>query len=64
MAIGMKNALELIPDVGHLFDFAINESCEHWNECHYYESFLKQRKAVFGVEYARKYVAMHRPSLG
>lgn len=33
MRVGLKNAVELIPTVVNYFDFAINESCNEYNEC-------------------------------
>eukprot|EP00122_Pirum_gemmata_P009618 Pgem_evm1s8878 len=51
MAIGLKNAYELILDTFDLYDFGVNEECIERDECNYYEPFFKQQKAVFGVEY-------------
>jgi len=33
------------------FDWALNESCFQWNECHLLKPFIDNNKAVFGVEY-------------
>jgi len=52
LAIGLKNALFMIEEVGGDFDFAINESCVNrdYNECALYKDFVKD-KAVFGITY-------------
>jgi len=55
LAIGLKNALFMIDEVGADFDFAINESCANrdYNECALYKDFVKE-KAVFGITYQYK----------
>ncbi len=51
MAVALKNdgrqARQLLPD----FDFAIVEQCFQYEECGYYEPFVKAGKAVFEAEY-------------
>lgn len=54
LAIALKNAVELIPQLVNHFDFALNESCYRYNECGGYSAFTAQGKAVFIAEY-RKY---------
>ncbi|MCJ8169023.1 endo alpha-1,4 polygalactosaminidase [Atopomonas sediminilitoris] len=54
LAIALKNAVELVPDLVNHFDFALNESCYRYNECNAYNAFTAQGKAVFVAEY-RKY---------
>lgn len=51
MAVGMKNAQELIPKVASKMQFAINEECQAWNECKLYNQFTSKGKLVVGVEY-------------
>lgn len=51
LAIGLKNDLEQIPDLVDDFDFAVNEECYQWNECHRLAPFVRAGKAVFGAEY-------------
>lgn len=56
MAVGMKNAVELIPKLGHLMQFAINEECQEYGnpkgaECKLYSQFTSKNKVVVGVEY-------------
>ncbi|KAF1951680.1 hypothetical protein CC80DRAFT_391907, partial [Byssothecium circinans] len=51
LAIGLKNALELIPDVLDVVQFAVNEQCHEFNECALYKPFTAADKAVFNIEY-------------
>lgn len=51
LSIGLKNDLEQIPDLLPYFDFTINESCFEYDECHSLLPFIKNNKAVFGIEY-------------
>lgn len=52
LAIGLKNAVDLIPDVVNSVDFAVNEQChEYSGECAKYKPFTDQNKAVFNIEY-------------
>ncbi|KNC75909.1 hypothetical protein SARC_11574 [Sphaeroforma arctica JP610] len=55
MIIGLKNTLDLIPELVDHVDFAINESCQKYakyDECALYEPFVEQNKAVFAVEWS------------
>ncbi|PIR55006.1 endo alpha-1,4 polygalactosaminidase [Candidatus Peregrinibacteria bacterium CG10_big_fil_rev_8_21_14_0_10_36_19] len=51
LSIALKNNLDQIPDLVNYFDFAINEQCFEYNECDKLTPFIKQNKAVLGVEY-------------
>jgi hypothetical protein len=51
LAIGLKNAVELIGDASPLIDFAVNEECLAYHECAAYVPLLRAGKAVFHVEY-------------
>eukprot|EP00123_Amoebidium_parasiticum_P018256 comp24150_c1_seq3/m.43960 comp24150_c1_seq3/g.43960 ORF comp24150_c1_seq3/g.43960 comp24150_c1_seq3/m.43960 type:complete len:1043 (-) comp24150_c1_seq3:191-3319(-) len=51
MAVGLKNDLKQIKDLVDWFDFAINEDCFKYEECHYLRWFYAQNKAVFGASY-------------
>ncbi|KAF2109266.1 glycoside hydrolase superfamily, partial [Lophiotrema nucula] len=51
LAIGLKNAEDLIPDVVDVMAFAINEQCHEYSECDLYKPFTEQNKAVFNIEY-------------
>lgn len=51
LAIALKNAVELVPELVNDFDFVINESCYAYKECDIYRLFRQQGKAVFIAEY-------------
>lgn len=51
MAIGLKNDLDQIPALLADYDFAVNEECAQFNECHRLTPFIQAGKAVFHVEY-------------
>ncbi|KAF2643287.1 hypothetical protein P280DRAFT_467339 [Massarina eburnea CBS 473.64] len=51
LAIGLKNALDLIPDVLDVVQFAVNEQCHEYSECIQYKPFTTANKAVFNIEY-------------
>jgi hypothetical protein len=51
LAIGLKNDLDQVRDLVGDFDFAVNEECYQWNECHLLSPFVDAGKAVFGAEY-------------
>jgi hypothetical protein len=51
LGIGLKNDLEQIPMLVSYFDWAINEGCFTYNECHLLQPFVDAGKAVFVVEY-------------
>jgi len=52
LSIGLKNNLKQIKDLADVFDFAVNERCFEYQECHLLLPFVEKKKAVFGVEYA------------
>eukprot|EP00121_Abeoforma_whisleri_P000114 Awhi_evm1s102 len=54
MIIGLKNSLGLVKDLVDYYDFAVNESCQRWNECQYLQPFEAVDKAIFGTEYSGK----------
>ncbi|OAN10845.1 endo alpha-1,4 polygalactosaminidase [Photobacterium jeanii] len=56
LSIGLKNDLEQVLELVDYFDFAINESCTDYNECHLLKPFIDAGKAVFNAEYQQKYV--------
>ncbi len=49
--MGLKNAIEIIPDVIGSVQFAVNEQCHQYNECAAYKPFKAANKAVFNIEY-------------
>jgi endo-alpha-1,4-polygalactosaminidase (GH114 family) len=51
LSIGMKNSLDHVEALVDLFDWALNEECMQWNECHRLNAFIQAGKAVFHVEY-------------
>ncbi|KAJ4286657.1 hypothetical protein N0V90_012909 [Kalmusia sp. IMI 367209] len=51
LAIGLKNALDLIPDVVDVIQFAVNEQCHEYDECDRYKPLTDANKAVFNIEY-------------
>jgi endo-alpha-1,4-polygalactosaminidase (GH114 family) len=51
LSVGLKNALELIPQLEPDFDWALDEECLAFDECTALAPFLAADKAVFHVEY-------------
>lgn len=51
LAIGLKNDLGQAPILVDDFDFAVNEECHFYQDCELLEPFIRQDKAVFGIEY-------------
>lgn len=51
LSIGLKNDLDQVADLVDHYDWAINEQCWQYNECHLLDPFVAAGKAVFGVEY-------------
>jgi endo-alpha-1,4-polygalactosaminidase (GH114 family) len=51
MAIGLKNAIDMIPDVLGDIQFTVNEECHEQGECEEYQQVTKAGKAVFNIEY-------------
>lgn len=47
LSIGLKNALEIIPDLVEDFDWALNEQCAQYKECSTLLPFIDLNKAVF-----------------
>lgn len=50
IAIGLKNALEILDRVQDSVEFAVNEQCVAQQECSSYNTFV-QTKPVFHIEY-------------
>lgn len=51
MAIGLKNAPEMVSDLVDLFDFAISEDCFYYEWCEQMLPFIQAGKPVFAAEY-------------
>jgi hypothetical protein len=57
LAIGLKNAVELVPDLVGSFDFAVNESCFDYHECGTLQPFTAANKPVLQIQYGGKKAA-------
>lgn len=55
LAVGLKNGMDMLPDLVASFDFAVNEQCNEYHECDVYRDFIKLGKPVFNIEYKTKY---------
>ena len=55
LSVGLKNALEIIPDLVEDFDWALNEQCAQYKECSTLLPFVDAGKAVFQAEYKKKF---------
>lgn len=51
LSVGLKNAVDLLPQLASQFDFAVNESCYQYNECAGYTLLRGQGKPVFIADY-------------
>jgi hypothetical protein len=51
MAMGLKNAGDILSEVIDDIEFAVNESCASSDECDYYEELIEAGKPVLHVEY-------------
>jgi hypothetical protein len=52
LLIGLKNNVEQIPQLVSYFDFAVNESCARWSECHRLRPFISAGRPVYAITYA------------
>ncbi|MEX1311304.1 MAG: endo alpha-1,4 polygalactosaminidase [Candidatus Sulfomarinibacteraceae bacterium] len=51
LSVGLKNDLDQVVDLVADFDWALDEQCFEYAECHLLRPFIDAGKAVFGVEY-------------
>lgn len=51
LAMGLKNAGEVIEDVLDVVQFSVNEQCAQYDECDTFEKFTAAGKPVFHIEY-------------
>nr|POF15589.1 hypothetical protein CFP56_48783 [Quercus suber] len=51
LAVGLKNAGDIIPDVLSDVQFAVNEQCLQFSECSTSQPFITANKPVFEIEY-------------
>jgi hypothetical protein len=52
LSVGLKNSLDLVPDLVGSFDWALNEECLKYTECDSLQPFISAGKAVFHCEYS------------
>lgn len=60
LAVGLKNTLELVPDLVEAFDFAVSESCFTEGSCERLKPFRAADKAVYVIEYTNQRRKMER----
>lgn len=53
MAIGLKNAGDIIPNVLDFVQFSVNEQCAEYSECAKFAPFIQAGKPVFHIEYPK-----------
>lgn len=58
LLIGLKNNLRQVSDLVDFFDFAINESCAEFKECHLLKPFALKRKPILAISYQAKSKAL------
>lgn len=51
LIVSLKNDLNQIPDLVKYFDFAVNEQCFYFKECHLLKPFIDAGKPVLNIEY-------------
>lgn len=51
LGVGLRNALELVPELADEVDFAVNEQCVAFDECDVLAPYAAAGHPVFGVEY-------------
>ena len=56
LSIGLKNDIDQVNELEPYFDFAINEQCHEYNECHILRAFIHKKKPVFNAEYKQIYI--------
>lgn len=52
LIVALKNDLDQVEDLVDYFDFAVNEECFQYDECDLLLPFVRNNKAVFGIEYS------------
>jgi hypothetical protein len=55
LAMGLKNAEQVIDRVSDYIEFAVNEQCVELNDCATYVPFLSSGKPVFHIEYPKNF---------
>lgn len=51
MALGLKNAGDIVGSVLPLVQFSVNEQCAEYEECDAFVPFIEAGKPVFHIEY-------------
>ncbi|MFF2378261.1 endo alpha-1,4 polygalactosaminidase [Streptomyces xiamenensis] len=51
LSVGLKNGVDMVPELVDAFDFSVNEECAYYKECGKVSPFIEAGKAVFHVEY-------------
>jgi hypothetical protein len=51
LAIGLKNAANIIDTVLDIVQFSVNEQCSQYSECAAWTKFISAGKPVFHIEY-------------
>jgi hypothetical protein len=51
LAVGLKNAGDIIPSVVDVVQFSVNEQCAAYKECSTFAPFVQAGKPVFHIEY-------------
>jgi hypothetical protein len=51
LAIGLKNAGSIVPDVLPSIQFSVNEQCVQYSECGVFDPLIAAGKPVFHIEY-------------
>lgn len=53
LSIGLKNAIEVMPNLSSMVDFAVSEQCHADEACSLYTNFTTNGKNVFQIEYPK-----------
>jgi hypothetical protein len=51
LAVGLKNAAEIVSSVWSNVEWQVNEQCLQYDECDVFQPFIDARKPVFHIEY-------------
>ncbi|KAK7221967.1 hypothetical protein V2G26_009970 [Clonostachys chloroleuca] len=51
LALGLKNSINIIPDVLPVTQFVVTEQCAEYSECDQYQPYITAGKPVFQIEY-------------
>src|SRR6185436_17118390 len=52
LSIGLKNDIDQVAQLVNVFDWALNEQCNQYQECNTLVPFITANKAVFNAEYS------------